>query len=67
MKWAIGILVAFIFVWYIVPVLFGAMAEHDYDTLYHGMQDAKRAGGSFVQEVEKPYESYADRYAHGKK
>ena len=66
MKWAIGIAATFIFFYFCVPPLFRMMAQHDYDTMYYGIQDAKRAAGSFVQEEEKPFKSYADDYAYGR-
>lgn len=66
MKWAIGIAGAFFFFYFCAPFLFRAMAKHDYDTLYYGIRDAKKAAGSYVQEEDRPFISYADDYAHGR-
>lgn len=65
MKWALGILAVFIFFYFLAPLMFKAMKKHDYDTLYYGMQNAKRNAGAFVQEEEKPFVSYSEKYAHG--
>lgn len=67
MKWAVGILGAFIFFYFIAPFLFGAMAQHDYETLYQGMQGAKRSAGAFVQDDRKEFKSYSERFARGEK
>ncbi|MCB0322651.1 MAG: hypothetical protein KDD69_03725 [Bdellovibrionales bacterium] len=66
MKWAAAILGVFVFFYFLAPLLFDAMVEHDYNTLYYGMQDAKKQAGAFVQEEKGPYRSYAKEYAHGR-
>ncbi len=66
MKIAIGFSALVLFLWFLGPLLYQAMKKHDYDTLYHGMQNAKRSGGAFVQEEQKPYKSYAEDYAYGR-
>ena len=64
MKIAIGILALFIFGYYLTPLLFRAMAKHDYDTMYHGMKNARIAGGLYYEKND-PYVSYTDKYARG--
>ena len=64
-KWSLAIFAVFMFFWLLGPAIFSAMKKKDYDTLYYGMQDAKRAGGAYVQQEDKPYISYAEKYARG--
>ncbi len=66
MKWVAAIGGIFVFFYFLGPVIFDAMVKHDYDTMYHGMREAKRNAGAFVQEEKKPFYSYAYEYAHGK-
>lgn len=66
MKIAIGFAAVVLFFWFLGPLLFSAMKKHDYDTMYHGMQNAKRSSGAFVQEPNTPYRSYAQDYAFGR-
>ena len=66
MKWTAAIAGIFFFFYFCAPFLFRAMAKHDYDSVYYGIRDAKKAAGSFVQEEHKPYRSYADDYAYGR-
>lgn len=66
MKWWIGgIILGFVVIYWGVPLIYEGMKKHDYQTLYHGMQDGKRAGGSFVQEGPRKFVSYSERYAKG--
>jgi hypothetical protein len=67
MKWAIGIVGVFIFFYFCAPFLFSAMATHDYNSLYNGMQDAKRASGAYVEPKKSSYRSYSEDYAYGRK
>ena len=68
MKWAIGLIFGFVFFYYGVPFLFQAMKKHDYDALYHGIQDAKRQAGAYVKEDnQKRFKSYTKRYLQGEK
>lgn len=64
-RWTLGIGCVFLSAYFFGPMLFHAMAKKDYDTLYDGIQNAKRAGGSYVQEEDRPYRSYSERYANG--
>lgn len=63
--WVIGLIASFIFCYWCVPFLFSAMVQHDYDALYHGLQDGKRNAGAFVQEERKDFMTYSERYARG--
>lgn len=67
MKIAAGLIGAFIFIWYCVPFLFGAMAKSDYDNLYNGMKQARIAGGSYHKgdEEGKSFVPFHDRYMRG--
>lgn len=66
MKWWIaGIIAGFVFVYWCVPVLYSGMKKHDYQTLYHGIQNGKRAAGSFVSDGPKKFVSYGEKYARG--
>lgn len=66
MKWTAAILGVFIFFYFLAPLLFDAMVEHDYNNLYHGMQNAKRDAGAFVQQNDGRPMSYAEKYARGR-
>lgn len=60
-----GALVAvFIFAYWVVPFLFHGMVAHDYDTLFHGMQEARKNGGLSYDKHET-FHTYADKYANG--
>lgn len=65
MKWALIIIGGFIFVWWIVPFLFHAMAQSDYKNLQQGILDAKIRGGSYV-EMDRKFESYESQYSRGR-
>jgi hypothetical protein len=64
MKWTLIIGGLFAFGYFLVPLLFRAMKHHDYDNLYHGMQNARIEGGSF-HDNNKAFISYTDRYMYG--
>ena len=64
MKVAAGLLVLFIFGYWGVPFFFHAMAAHDYNNLYGGMQDARKNGG-LSYDKHQTYHTYADKYARG--
>jgi hypothetical protein len=66
MKWAMGGAAIFLFFYFLGVPIFNAMKKHDYDAIYHGMRDARRSAGAFVQEEDRPYVSYADKYAYGR-
>lgn len=64
MKVFAGILTLFIFCYWVVPFVFSAMKQHDYDNLFHGMQDARRNGGLSYDKHEV-HRTYSDRYSRG--
>ena len=64
MKLGACLLGVFIFCYWGVPWLFHAMAAHDYNNLYSGMQDARRNGG-LSYDSHETHHTYADNYAHG--
>lgn len=66
MKIALGFGVVVMFFWFLGPLLFDAMKKHDYDAMYHGMQDAKFNAGADVQEDTGPFKSYSKEYAYGR-
>lgn len=65
MKIAVGLSVVVLLSWFFAPAIFGAMKKKDYGTMYQSMQKAKRRAGAFVTEVDRPYVSYAEKYAYG--
>jgi hypothetical protein len=64
MKVGGALLGLFIFGYWIVPFLFHGMVQHDYDNLFHGMQEARKNGGLSYDKHET-YHTYADRYVRG--
>ena len=67
MKIAIGVTIVVLGLYFTGPLLFRAMKKKDYDSLYYGIQDAKRAAGSYVKTKEKRFSSYEEDYARGHK
>jgi len=65
MKIAIGISIVVFILVLSAPSIFSAMKKRDYQTMYHGMQDAKRKGGAYVADKNKKKKrSYEDYYAY---
>ncbi len=63
-KWSIGVFVVFLIFYFSGPAIFRAMKKKDFDTIYHGMQDAKRSAGAHVYTgPSKKWQSYSERYA----
>lgn len=62
---AIGIVVGLIVI--SLPFLYSGMKKNDYDNLYHGIQNAKRRAGVWIEEDYKNRKtySYSDRYMNG--
>ncbi len=50
-----------------IPFLYSGMKKNDYDNLHHGIQDAKRRAGVWIEEDYKNrrISSYSDRYVNG--
>lgn len=65
MKWAAGIGITFMFFYFLAGPIFNAMKKRDYDTIYHGMREARRSAGAFVNTKDKKFVSYSDKYAYG--
>ena len=66
MKIAVGIVVLFAFVYWGVPFFFRAMKKHDYETMYYGIQDAKRNAGATSDLTKKrKFIPYHEKYARG--
>ena len=66
MKWLmIGGVVLFLVVYFGAVPIYQAMKSHDYNNMYYGIQDAKRASGSRVDDRQKRFMSYSERYARG--
>lgn len=63
--WLIGGVSVFFFFYFLAGPIFSAMKKRDYNTIYHGMREAKRAVGAYVPEKDKKYISYTDKYAYG--
>ena len=67
-KWSLAVFAVFLFFYFAGPSIFRAMKKKDFDTMYYGMQDAKRAAGAYVDDgTTKKWESYSSKYARGKK
>ncbi len=64
MKWTLILGGLFAFGYFVVPLLFRAMKQSDYDQLYHGMQKA-RADSGVYQEGKRRYTSYEDKLIFG--
>ena len=64
MKVGIAIFTFFVFIYWGVPFFYHAMKKHDYDNLYHGMQDAKISGNSYHENT-RTYKTYTERYMNG--
>ena len=65
MKLGFGIFCVTMFFYFAVPALYGAMKASDYNNLQSGIQNAKKAGGSFVDE-RKEFKSYSEKFATGR-
>jgi hypothetical protein len=50
-----------------IPFIYSGMKQNDYNNLYHGIQDAKRRAGVWIEEdfQNRKLSSYSDRYVHG--
>lgn len=50
-----------------IPFIYGGMKQNDYDNLYHGIQNAKRRAGVWIEEDYKNRKvySYEERYLNG--
>jgi len=66
MKIAVGVSIFCLMLYFTGPFIFRAMKKRDYDALYYGMQDAKRAAGAYVKTKEKHYSTYEENYIYGR-
>lgn len=50
-----------------IPFIYSGMKQNDYDKLYHGIQDAKRRAGVWIEEdfQNRKVSSYSERYLNG--
>ena len=65
-KWSLAVFAVFLFFYFAGPAIFRAMKKKDFDTLYYGIQDAKRASGAYVDDNRhRKWESYSSKYARG--
>ena len=65
MKIAVGVCLVVLGLYFTGPFIFRAMKKRDYDALYYGIQDAKRAAGAHVKTREKRFQSYEEKYVLG--
>lgn len=65
-KWSIAVFVVFLVCYFSAGPVFRAMKKKDFDTLYYGIQDAKRSAGAHVDGPSRKWESYSSKYARDK-